>query len=53
MDNKYCSKCKTALIKCSECNTSGKQNGYTCTNCKGTGYTCQVHGGENGSPKKP
>jgi hypothetical protein len=53
MDNKYCSKCKTALIKCSECYGSGKQNGYSCTKCKGTGYTCQMHGGDNGLPKKP
>lgn len=53
MDNKYCERCKSALIRCSECYTSGKQNGYTCTKCKGTGYICQLHDGNNGLPKKP
>lgn len=52
MDNKYCDKDKTALIRCPDCNASGKTNGMLCPNCKGTGYTCQVHGGNNGLPKK-
>ena len=53
MDNKYYSTCKTALIRCTECNSSGKSNGTICINCKGTGYLCQVHGANNGLPKKP
>ncbi len=52
MDNKYCNKCKTALIRCNECSSSGKKNGMTCPNCKGTGYLCQSHSGDNGLPKK-
>jgi hypothetical protein len=52
MDNKYCNKCKTALIKCPDCYNSGKKNGMICTNCKGSGYICQMHGGDNGLPQK-
>ena len=52
MDGKYCQNCKTALIRCSDCNSTGKSNGTICINCKGTGYLCQVHGANNGLPKK-
>jgi hypothetical protein len=45
LDNKYCQKCKTALIKCSDCTGSGKQSGNKCVKCNGTGYVCHVHGG--------
>ncbi len=45
MDNKYCKKCKTALIRCGECYGSGKQGGMRCTRCKGTKYLCHIHAG--------
>lgn len=52
MDGKYCSIDKTALIRCAACNAIGKANGSTCINCKGTGYLGQIHGLNNGLPKK-
>lgn len=44
MDNKYCEKDKTALIRCSDCDGAGRTRGFPCPKCKGTDYLCQAHG---------
>lgn len=46
MDEKYCKKDGSALVRCNECNGSGKEEGHRCTRCKGTCYLCQAHGAD-------
>lgn len=46
MDNKYCAKCKTALLRCSDCGGNGKKlGGDRRVKREGSGYVCHVHGG--------